>query len=750
MTRKDVISGFVTPIIMITSTMSYAAMIFSGPLASGLPVGVGFGLLGAGVVAIVYAAFSGIPFAIAGPESKPAAVLSILAAAMAADFASRGHAAEAPASVMVALIAGTLITGAALLLLGLAKAGKWIRYVPYPVVAGFTAATGWMLAAGGTRFVTGKSISPGLLEQLERGQHLHQFAATLAFVCALFLAKSVKPPLVLPAALIGGTMATHLALHVAGYSLDAARRSGWLLDISSGTALPGLWLLKSWPHISLAASLWGSGGYLALVLVTGVTLLMTVMAVEIATHVDADLDRELRLNGVANILAGLGGGMVGTVSLSRTMLNHRNGGRGRASGMITGLVCLVALAFGRTALSLTPVPILAAFLLQRGIAILIETLGYGLRKMRRTEYLQMLLIFGVIVWWDLAAGVAVGFIVACIALAINTSQLGLLKLGLSRSAYSGSVDRPPYQQEQLVRRGDSIRIMWLHGYLFFGSAHRLLLQVREAFDENAQVAPPNTAERAVTPVSGVDSCAGNRQGNSSRSLILDFRQVLGMEASAVMSLIKIRQVTDRGGYRLMLSGVSPQVEGLLRAGGMFDQTGGSACLVYPDADSALESCEDDLLSSIASRDDDPQSTDEWLTREIGGEQLHARLLAYLKLSEYQPGEILMRQGEAADGLYLIHSGRATVQFHNAEGADLRLRSMVGHTIVGEMGLYRILPRGATVRADRYTLAYWLSKDAMARMEREDPSLAHAFNKFVIRTLATRLDSANRAVAGFRS
>jgi SulP family sulfate permease len=63
-------------------------------------------------------------------------------------------------------------------------------------------------------------------------------------------------------------------------------------------------------------------------------------------------------------------------------------------------------------------------------------------------------------------------------------------------------------------------------------------------------------------------------------------------------------------------------------------------------------------------------------------------------------------------------------------------------------MYRALARGASVRADQPTIAYRLSSEAMARMEKEDPELAHAFHKLVIRTLAARLDFANREVAAF--
>jgi SulP family sulfate permease len=723
MTSKDAISGLVTPVVIITSTLSYAAMIFSGPLARGLPIGIGYGLVSAGIMAIVFAVGSGMPFAIAGPDSKPVAVLATLATVIAADLARRGHAADAPATVMFALIAGTVITGVTLYAFGVLRAGRWIRFVPYPVVAGFMAASGWLLAAGGIRILTGTRVSIELLQQLARGQHLIQLSAGLAFAIGILLIKRVKHPLAFPALLLGGMMATHMALHGAGYSWSAARQAGWLLDLSSGAALPARWLLKSMPKVDMAALLWAGGGYVALVAVTAMTLLLSLLAIEVQTRLDVDLDRELRLNGFANILVGLCGGMTGTLSASRTMFNYRSGARGRASGILAGAVCLLTLAFGTKALGFVPVAILGALLLQLGAELLVDWLAKGWHTMQRADYLQMVVIFLVIVRWDFVAGVALGIVAACLTFAINTSRLRLVKLGLNRTVYSGRVDRPSYQHEELVRHGQSIQIMWLHSFVFFGSAHRLLLQIKEIVEA---------------------------QRGSCRSLILDFRQVLGIDSSAVMSFVKLRQIADREGFVVVLSAVPPQVEVALRAGGLLGDGDNSTCRVFQNIDSALEWCEDRLLTEIMTREEALGSAEEWLAREIGSAPLFARLASYLEVVEYQPGDILIQQGDAADSLYLLYAGRVTVLFHTPEGADLRLRSMVGHTIVGEMGLYRTLPRGASVRADQPTIAYRLSREAMTQMEQDDPTLAYAFHKLVIRTLAERLDFANREAASLQS
>jgi SulP family sulfate permease len=91
----------------------------------------------------------------------------------------------------------------------------------------------------------------------------------------------------------------------------------------------------------------------------------------------------------------------------------------------------------------------------------------------------------------------------------------------------------------------------------------------------------------------------------------------------------------------------------------------------------------------------------------------------------------------------------TILFQPQGGKEIRLRTMLGHTLLGEMGVYRNMPRGASVLADEPTVVFQLARSSLARMERENPALAHAFHKFVIRTLASRLDFANREVAALQ-
>jgi SulP family sulfate permease len=234
-----------------------------------------------------------------------------------------------------------------------------------------------------------------------------------------------------------------------------------------------------------------------------------------------------------------------------------------------------------------------------------------------------------------------------------------------------------------------------------------------------------------------------------RMVILDFHQVLGIDSSAVVSLIKLRHFAEREDLLIAVSDLPPAVEISLRSGGFLGSDDDAICRAFPDLDAALEWCEERLLAERSGRAEAVRSADEWLTQEIGGPELFGRLREYLTMIECQPGETLFAQGDEADRLYIVYEGRVTVLFRAPDGADIRLRSMVRHTVVGEMGLYRAMHRGASVRVDEPTIVCALSRDAVNRMERDDPTLAYAFHKFIIRMLAARLDFANREVASLQ-
>jgi SulP family sulfate permease len=92
------------------------------------------------------------------------------------------------------------------------------------------------------------------------------------------------------------------------------------------------------------------------------------------------------------------------------------------------------------------------------------------------------------------------------------------------------------------------------------------------------------------------------------------------------------------------------------------------------------------------------------------------------------------------------SGSVAITIIDEHERPIRLRRMVGHTVVGEMGFYRGVPRTASVIAEEPTVIYRLTRDAFDRMQEKDPAAAAALHKLIIRLLSDRLEFANREIS----
>ena len=141
---RDVLAGAICSILSVAYCLSYAALIFSGPLAHWLSYGIAATFLSATIAAAVIAMRSSFPFAIAGPDTSTSAVTATLAASTAARLAAEGNGHLLPSTLIMVGVA-TAVTGILLCALGYAKAGRAIRFVPYPVIGGFLGATGWFM-----------------------------------------------------------------------------------------------------------------------------------------------------------------------------------------------------------------------------------------------------------------------------------------------------------------------------------------------------------------------------------------------------------------------------------------------------------------------------------------------------------------------------------------------------------------------------------------------------------------------------
>src|ERR1700722_1184630 len=182
---NDVLGGGAASVLTVTFGLSYALLIFAGPLAPYLSYGVAATFISSAVLASVIALGSSLPFAVAGPESSTAAMTGILASSLVERMTASDPTAQLLAPVLITLGLASIATGLVLCGFGMTRMGRAIRYVPYPVVGGFLGATGFLILLGAIRVITGHRLQFGTLDQFANLLTVSELSAACAMALVL-------------------------------------------------------------------------------------------------------------------------------------------------------------------------------------------------------------------------------------------------------------------------------------------------------------------------------------------------------------------------------------------------------------------------------------------------------------------------------------------------------------------------------------------------------------------------------------
>ena len=277
-------------------------------------------------------------------QDAAAAVLAVAAAAAAARAAELAQIAQLSGvedyehpDVFLTVIAATLVVtvlcGVVFLVLGWRRWGSLIRFVPYPVVGGFLAGTGWLLFTGGIYVASGVQVDLATLGDLARPYTSPRWLPAFAFGVILLLAvRIVKQPLVIPVMIgIGLVVFVGVARRPAPRSTRSAT-GGWLLGPFETTRLWQPWTLRALTGADWPTVLESWAGIATAVFVATLALLFNVGGTELVLDRDLDTNRELRDAGVLNVVSGALGGIPGYHALSLTALAARMNVDARARG----------------------------------------------------------------------------------------------------------------------------------------------------------------------------------------------------------------------------------------------------------------------------------------------------------------------------------------------------------------------------------------------------------------------------------
>lgn len=714
----DSLAGVVAGLVTLALTGSYSLLIFNGVLAPYAGWGVALALVTAVVIGLWSLANGTFSDQVCIPQDRIAPILGFMSAALMGSMA--GASPEIVFATLASAIAiSTLMTGLLVYGIGRFRLGNLIRFIPYPVIGGFLAGSGWLLVEGSVRASTGLRPDWHNLESLLVHGRILSWLPVAAFGFGLFfLQRKLRHWAVLPGFLFLNVAVFYGWLFWSDHSIGEARQQGWLILMLSGGAIQWPGYLDVLRGADWFKVLQLGGAFTAVALTSIVSILLNSSALDVETHRETDLNHELRIVGVGNLLAGLCGGMVGFTSISLSRLVREAGGRSRMVGVAMVAVCLACLAGNLQAVGYLPKFVLGGLLLYLGIIFLHEWLYLAWWKLPRTDYVAVVLILGVIASLGYFQGVMIGLLIATLLFVVNYSRVRIVTHVLSGVEQRSNVDRSPGEQALLGSVGSRIHILRLQGFIFFGSASGLLAQIRERLE--------------------------NTGGGPVEYLVLDFTRVYGLDSSAVLSLRKMRDLVSASRVTLVLCGASPRLLEQMRLSGL-DSANDPQISVHPDRDHALEWCEDRLVRDLLVPDGDAGATPDLFVRLAviwpEGRCRPEQLKPYLEQIEVAGGALIMRQGDASQELYFLEQGRLTVHL---EGG-LRLRSMKAGAVVGELGLYLQEPRTASIVADSPCVLYRLRRESLDRMQKNEPALASAFHQCMLRMVAARLVATSRTL-----
>ncbi|HSN73301.1 MAG TPA: SulP family inorganic anion transporter [Steroidobacteraceae bacterium] len=447
--RGDLFGGLTAAVVALPLALAFGVASGAGPVA---------GLYGAICVGFFAALFGGTPAQVSGPTGP----MTVVAATVFTQFA--GNLSVAFTVVMLA--------GAFQILFGKLKLGRYINFVPYPVISGFMSGIGFIIIIMQLDPLLGHPAPKDVVNALTvlpsyilhpRPDALIVGLAALA-ICFLTPARITR---VVPStliALIAGTVLVALVFQEAPV----------LGDIPS--ALPtfhlpafDFTLLKDIVLPALVLATLGS-----------IDSLLTSLIADNVTRTFHDSDRELVGQGIGNLAAGLIGGIPGAGATIRTLVNIRSGGRTPISGAFHAVVLLaIALGLGPLA-ALVPHAVLAGILIKVGIDVIDWTYLRRMFRAPKSATICMLVVLFLTVFVDIITAVAVGTVMASLLFVKEMADLQSESIRTIADHESGERILTPSEAELFRRCAGRVLILHLSGPMSFGAANDMTRRMAAA------------------------------------------------------------------------------------------------------------------------------------------------------------------------------------------------------------------------------------------------------------------------------
>ncbi len=656
-----------------------------------------------------------------GPRASTSLILGGLVAVLCADPALAPSSPQGVERVVALAALAVVVAGLVQVVAGALGAGLFARYVPYPFVAGFMCGASALIILAQFKPLTGITLA---LASTEPAVALHALQPATLFVglataaviwTAARLAKGAPSSL---AGLVTGS----LLFYAVAWALPAMQQGAVVGAMAAQLPLPtALLALLDAPRDVIAPHLPQVFATAMLIAVIG-TLdgLFAAVSIDHATDGRHGTRREVVAHGIANIVAGICGGVPVVLSRARAIASWSAGGRTRLTVVFAASFLALTLLSGARLLAAIPVTVLSGVMLTLGVG-LIDSWTHGLvRRLRRRGALRdrTLLWSAITVLLVAIAAVAVGFIAA---MAVGFVLSGLLFfVSMNRSLVRSVVDGCARPSRRVWGGADAqcvhaarkrIRVIELEGALFFGSAERLSEQVE-------------------------------RLGSAVDAVVLDFRRVTAIDATGALLVERLVRRLAPTGTRVLLAGVTPGGHhgAAFEAHGAFRDA--AARPWFRDADQAVEWAEHAALRSTGRSERGEVSPAEFpLLDGIEGDDLR-RVVERLERRTFAAGDVLFSENDPGDRLCLLARGAVEISILSGARHRVRIVTMAEGSLFGEAALLDGRPRSATAQAVDDTVVFELSRAELDALTAQHPRLAVRIMANLARVMSQRMRETN--------
>ncbi|MEV5035226.1 SulP family inorganic anion transporter [Sphingobium sp. LMC3-1-1.1] len=424
------------------------------------------------------------------------------------------------------LLVATLLAGLILIAAGALRLGRMIKYIPHPVVTGFTAGIAVIIGSSQVKDFLGLSIEHVPAEFIPRWQAYFGAIATVNWVTlgigvgtlsVIVMLRKLAPKW--PGFLIA-VVASSLAVALLKLPVDTI--GSRFPDMSAGLPMPSL------PEFSLAKVAAVLPSAFTIAFLAGIEALLSAVVADGMAGTRHRSDQELIGQGVANLGSALFGGLPATGAIARTATNIRSGAKTPVAGMMHAAFLLLFILFASDLMAYVPMAALAAILFMVAWGMSEYKRFVALLRMPNSDRAVLLLTFGLTVLVDLTVAIGVGVALASLLFMARMAEAVEVDAGIAQES---ELDAEDMHQRDALPRG--VEVFRINGPFFFGVAGELLDTLR-------------------------------RVGSSPKVLILRMRLVPLLDASGVQALEEFVEQARISGARVILSGIRPQPFAMLK------------------------------------------------------------------------------------------------------------------------------------------------------------------------------------------